>query len=71
MASLGRAAALLALLTLVLAGAAAPAAESHGRACGAAFDVLRRCAAAGQSREDVRSRCCSLLDAYAANGCLW
>lgn len=59
----------VALVILLCAGTAAAAAGAHERACGAAFRVLRHCAAAG-SREDVRARCCGLLDAFHHNGCL-
>ncbi|KAL4855123.1 hypothetical protein ACK3TF_004345 [Chlorella vulgaris] len=57
---------------LLLGGAAASQSVggSHERACGAAFGVLHRCAAAGDTHEKVRSRCCGLLDIFQRNGCL-
>lgn len=66
------AAALLALCACAAAADPATAAvEARGRACRAALGVLRRCAFSSASHEELRTRCCSLLDTFTANGCLW
>lgn len=66
---------LAAVLAVLFACCAATTAvktpTAHERACGAAFGVLQRCAAAGGSRDDVRARCCDLLDSFSEHGCLW
>lgn len=63
------------LLALCAAAAAADpataAVEARQRACRAALGVLRRCAFSSATREQLRDRCCSLLDTFTAHGCLW
>lgn len=66
-----RLAAVTALALALAAASQAGASGPHERACGAAFGVLRHCAAAGGGGEDVRARCCGLLEAFQHNGCLW
>lgn len=67
-----RQAALPTALALLLVSAGLTVASGpHERACGAAFGVLHRCAAAGGGRDGVRARCCGLLEAFQHNGCLW
>ena len=67
------AAALLALCACAAAAdpATATAVAARQRACRAALGVLRRCAFSSANREELRTRCCSLLDTFTANGCLW
>jgi hypothetical protein len=76
MAPHGCTAALLACLALLLlsagGGSEAALAGGHERACAAATGVLRRCVgAADSSQADVHDRCCTLLQAFERNGCLW
>jgi hypothetical protein len=61
----------VAVVLLLSGGAVNAAGESHERACRAAFGVLQRCAAATDAHDRVRNRCCSLLDIFQRNGCLW
>jgi hypothetical protein len=65
------AAALLALCACASAADPATAAvDARQRACRAALGVLRRCAFSSSTHEELRTRCCSLLDTFTANGCL-
>lgn len=75
MAPRSRALALLCCLAAAMlaggSGAAAAKPTAHERACGTAFGVLQRCAAAMDQRASVKERCCGLLAIFQRNGCLW